>query len=648
VVADLDPGGLITLAERTTATSTAEFQSNRVVDLTAPRWLVAQRGLFAGPSPLVSDDLYVEITEGRGDRTRAGLQLGPHGRATTNTYFGRFPASYWQRWTAVREVQVTVTASGSGRILVRASDPDGDARTVAVAPVDQPGRVSLPVAVDRFLDGGALWVECEAGESGLRLDDLAWTVDPPERLRAVVVVICTYNRADECVDTLTAIAEDPVLRHAADAVYVVDQGTDRVESRDGFARLSATLGDRLVYLPQPNLGGAGGFTRGLFEAMEAARGEHAHVIFMDDDILCEPETIARLTAFANRTVEPTIVGAQMLYLLHPTQLHVGAETADLPRLQAGVAAENALTAEDVTETQQEVRVDAGYTGWWSCLLPGEIVAEIGLPLPVFFQWDDIEYGFRARAAGYATVTLPGAGVWHADFGWKDWDDWHRYFNIRNALITAALHGSFDGVAIARGLVAQLVRYLVSMQYGLAHTLIKAVDDFCAGPRVLEDGGVAAAAAVRAERAAYPETARHPASSVPGLRLGEAMIAPGPPPPSLTRMVLAKRILTQALGRTNPEPVSIAAFDASWYHVSRFDTVVVTDASQEGVRLRRRDNAAARALLVRGLRAINRLRRRAPALRAQYRDALPVLTGRENWARLFGVARPGDRSTRAVG
>lgn len=624
------------MAEPRTTPSATEFLGNRVVEEQTPPRLAAQRGLFSGPSPLVSDELYLQVPHGRALRQRGGVRLDPHTRVTTNTYFGRFPASYWQRWTAVTEVEVAATVHGTGRMSVLASDIDGDARTVAVLEITEPGKVSLTVPIDRFLDGGAMWVDWQSFDSELRVDELAWLVDAPPRNRPVAAVICTYNRADDCINTLDSIAADPAFLQSADAVYVVDQGTDRVDSRPRFGHVSATLGERLVYLTQPNLGGSGGFTRGLFEVIGSAGAEHANVIFMDDDILCEPETIARLNAFANCTVAPTIVGAQMLNLLHPDQLHVGAETADLPALAAGVATANAFQAQDVTEEHQDIRVDAGYNGWWSCLIPAEIVATVGYPLPMFFQWDDIEYGFRTRAAGFATVTLPGAGVWHADFGWKDWDDWHRYFNIRNALVTAALHSDFDGGLVARGLLAQLVRYLVSMQYGLAHTLIKAIDDFCSGPAIFADGGMAAAAAIRAERAEYPETVRHPAWAVPGLRPGEAMIEAAPPPPSLTRAVLAKRIVSQVLGRTDRRPVAIPAGDAHWYHVSRFETTVVTDAGQDAIRVRRRDRDRARALLGTGLRSINRLRRRAPELRDEYRSALPAITSREHWARLFGV------------
>jgi galactofuranosylgalactofuranosylrhamnosyl-N-acetylglucosaminyl-diphospho-decaprenol beta-1,5/1,6-galactofuranosyltransferase len=617
------------------ATRTTDVVRDALQEHTAPQRLVAQRTLFDGPSPLVPQALYAQVPEGVAELERTALRMGPHSRVTTNTYFGRFPAGYWQRWTAVQEVEVSATVHGAGRMAVMASDVDGTPRTVAVADIGESGKVALTARIDRFLDGGALWVEWRTGAAELQVDDVAWTVPPPPRIRPVAAVICTYNRADDCVETLAAIAGDPGLLQYVDAVYVVDQGTDTVDSRERFAAVAASLGDRLVYLRQPNLGGAGGFTRGLFEVTAVAGAEHANVIFMDDDILCEPETIARLNAFANRTVEPTIVGAQMLNLLHPEQLHVGAETASLPLLAAGIPSPNALQTEDVTQERQEIRVDAGYNGWWSCLIPAEIVAAIGYPLPLFFQWDDIEYGFRSRAAGFATVTLAGAGVWHADFGWKDWDDWHRYFNIRNALVTAALHSPFGRYPLGRNLMASLGHYLVSMQYGLAHTLVKAIEDFCAGPDVLSDGGVAAAAEIRAERAAYPETVRHPASAVPGIGAAEASITVTPGPPRLKVPAILGRVLGQVRGTTDRRPAGIQVADAHWYHIARFETIVITDASQEGVRVRRRDPERARALLTRGTRAIAHLVRSAPELREQYRAAMPVLTSRENWARLFG-------------
>src|SRR5690606_18529998 len=269
--------------------------------------------------------------------------------------------------------------------------------------------------------------------------NVRWTVDSPEKIRPTAVTICTMNRADDCLGNLFALADSLPALDTLDAIYVADQGTDTVDSREGFAEVAERLGDKLHYIKQPNLGGAGGFTRGLYEVAGSTDTEHANVLFMDDDVLLEPDLIIRLTAFSNCAANPMIVGGQMLNLLHPHQLHVGAEYAELNTLEPGQPVPHSLSTADLLgvdeETgkpnRQERRVDAGYNGWWSCLIPYEVVKTIGYPLPFFFQWDDAEYSYRARAHGFPTVTLPGAGVWHADFHWKDWDEWHRYFNLRN-------------------------------------------------------------------------------------------------------------------------------------------------------------------------------------------------------------------------
>lgn len=617
-----------------------------LVEHDAPQQLLTQRGLFAGPSQIVAEDLYAEVKRGVADRERHRLVVHPNASVTTNTYFGRFPASYWQRWTVSREVELALEVTGSGQIALVASDMDGETRTVAAEKVTgaKAQQVRLSAQIDKFTDGGGLWFDLTTGDDSLAVEKVRWTVAPPKKVRPTAVVICTFNRVDDCLNTLTAIASDPEPLQLVDTVYVVDQGTDAVESRERFAEVAAALGDKLRYLRQPNLGGAGGFTRGLYEVAEVDHAEHANVLFMDDDVLCEPEIVIRLTAFANRTAEPTIVGGQMLYLLHPNFLHVGAEYANLDTLAPGQVVDGALFKADLTGYDEETgkrnvqdkRVDAGYNGWWSCLIPSEIVKAVGYPLPMFFQWDDIEFGYRARAHGFATVTLPGAGVWHADFHWKDWDDWHRYFNLRNALITSALHGRFDPKMIVLGMAKQFATYVLGMQYGLAATQLKAIEDFLKGPDVLADGGVQAAADIRKLRAKYPETVRHPASEIPGIDLGSLPTIKGTPPPSRIGLVFAKRLLNHLFGRPVHELGAVPAGDSAWWHVSLFNTAVVTDSSQEGVRVRRRDKELAARLAKQAAKVFRELYRRAPEVQRSYRDALGKLSSRDTWSRLYDL------------
>jgi galactofuranosylgalactofuranosylrhamnosyl-N-acetylglucosaminyl-diphospho-decaprenol beta-1,5/1,6-galactofuranosyltransferase len=610
-----------------------------------PARLTAQRGLFTGPSQLVSDDLYAEVVRGVATRERERLLVAPNAKVSTNTYFGRFPATYWQRWTVVTEVELVLDVTGSGRLALVASDADGEARVVATEDVHgaTSGEVCLTAKIDKFVDGGALWLEVTTGDDAITVQRARWTVAPPTAVRPTAVTICTCNRVEDCLNTLAALAADTASLDMVDVIYVADQGSDTLDSRPRFAEVAASLGTKLRYIQQPNLGGAAGFTRGLYEVFGVNHADHANVLFMDDDVLCEPEIVIRLTAFANRTVEPAIVGGQMLYLLHPNNIHVSAEYADLESLTPGIVVDGSLHNADLTgfdedgnRNLQDKRVDAGYNGWWSCLIPSEIVARIGYPLPLFFQWDDVEYGYRAKAAGFATVSLPGAGVWHADFHWKDWDEWHRYFNLRNSLITGALHSRFDPKHVTRVLASQVARYLLSMQYGLAATLLKAVDDFLLGPAVLTDGGGAAMREIHQIRSAYPETKRHPATDVPGLRAGELPMIQAGPTPKLKRAVLLKRLAYQLMNKSVHHAGTVPAGDAAWWHVSQFDTVVVTDASQEGVRVRKRDRELAIRLARQAATTLGRLVQQAASVQQQYKDAMPELTSRDNWQRLYRI------------
>lgn len=609
-----------------------------------PLRVLAQRGLFFGPSGLVPEDLYARVEHGIARRERSRVELTPGSTVSTNTYFGRFHATYWQRWTAATEVEVELVVSGTGRVRLMASDTNKVWRIVAAEEVrDASGQqIRLLGPIDRFVDGGGMWLDLSTETGGLTVADVRWTVAATRPPARTDVVICTYNRVDDCLDTLTALADDPEALTAVGAVQVVDQGSDPLESRPRFDTVRAALGDRLRYVRQPNLGGAGGFTRGIFDATAGPADGHADILLMDDDVLLEPEILVRLTAFAASTTHPTIVGGQMLNLLHPGHLHISAEYADAEVLKVGMPVPGALREayllgldERQLPINQERRVDTEYNGWWSCLIPAEIVRAVGYPLPLFFQWDDIEFGYRARAHGFPTVALPGAGVWHADFGWKDWDEWHRYFNMRNGLITAALHSGFSVRRIVHRLGQLLGQYLVAMNYGLAATLLQAVEDFLDGPRILDDGSAGAAARIRAIRAAYPETVLHPMTELRD-DVRDVAVVRAPNPPGSERLTWAKRVAYLVTDRAVHRSGFVPAGDAHWWHVSTFSRAVVTDMSEQGYRVRTRDRALALDLTRRAARTFRRFVAEGPTVAQRYRDEMGRLTSRANWARLYDV------------
>ena len=78
-----------------------------------------------------------------------------------------------------------------------------------------------------------------------------------------------------------------------------------------------------------------------------------------------------------------------------------------------------------------------------------------------------------------------------------------------------------------------------------------------------------------------------------------------------------------------------ADSAFWWHVSLFETAIVTDASQGGVRIRKRDRDTAIRLGRQAAASLRKFVKLAPELQRQYRAELGRLSSRENWARLYG-------------
>src|SRR4029078_10188795 len=94
--------------------------------------------------------------------------------------------------------------------------------------------VDLELDLRPFEDGGWYWFDLTTVEGDLTLVEGGWDADEPGRGRAgVTIVMATFNRPADCVATLTAIGEDPLVLDAVVAVILPDQGTQSVRDAAG-------------------------------------------------------------------------------------------------------------------------------------------------------------------------------------------------------------------------------------------------------------------------------------------------------------------------------------------------------------------------------------------------------------------------------
>ncbi|WP_432393921.1 glycosyltransferase [Pseudarthrobacter sp. L19] len=442
---------------------------------------------------------------------RRQLHLPAFRRVSFGTYFNAFPASYWRAHTDVSGVRLTVEVDAPATVVISRSTARGTSNRVESISVDagSPADVVLPLA--NFGDGGWYWFDLVAGSEQVKLVGAEWSVRKPEGFvpGTATVAVTTFNRPDYCVKHLTTFAESPELLEVLDRLLITDQGTQKVRDQEGFEEAAARLGDKFGIIEQGNLGGSGGFARGMHETVEDGRSKY--VLLLDDDVIIETEGVLRAINFADFTRKPTIVGGHMFNLYERSVMHTFGEEVNEYKFFWG-AVESTREAHDFSASNLRTtpwmhrRIDVDFNGWWMCLIPTSIVREIGLALPVFIKWDDAEYGIRARRHGYQTVTLPGAAVWHMPWTEKDDTiDWQAYFHQRNRWLAALVYSPYKkGGILPRMSFMVDVKHLLSMQYSAVELRLDALEDLLKGPSHLHETIKTKLPEIRARRAEFDD------------------------------------------------------------------------------------------------------------------------------------------------
>ncbi|MCM3613780.1 glycosyltransferase [Microbacterium enclense] len=585
------------------------------------------------------------------DRRRARIVAGR--RVSFGTYFNAFPASYWQHWTGVRQVRLTVRTSGDATVLVYRSNGGGTKQRLDTREVrGENTATAFDLVLDQYSDGGWIWFDIAADRSDATFEGAEWTTEhEPVRGGRASIGITTYNKPDYCVETLGALADAPDVLDVVDRVFIIDQGTDLVEAQDAYPTVAERLGETLQIIRQPNLGGSGGFARAMIETL--AREGSDFVQLLDDDVRIEPESIRRSVVFGRYASVPTIVGAHMFDLLDRPKLHAWAEVVDdAPFMWRALFQERLPHDFSVANLRQSpllhMRLDADYNGWWMCLIPTSILREIGLSLPAFIKWDDAEFCVRARDAGYPTVSMPGVALWHVSWVGKDDSiDWQAYFHARNRIVAGLLHSrSPRGGTLIRHSRRVDLKHLMMMQYYPVELRLRALRDVLSGPDHMRANLATAMPDARAVAKKHPETTIHKDSGVPlRSRRGRQVFKRlkqhqyDSPTGIALRTFTVRTLLSHWLHTPKPEniaqpEVEFGKGDANWWRVPQYDSALVSAADGSGKNIYTRDRAMFRRMLVDSWRLHRRLQREWPRLSRQYRQALPDLVSERQWRATF--------------
>lgn len=267
----------------------------------------------------------------------------------------------------------------------------------------------------------------------------------------IIAVVVTYNRLALLQRTIAALKAQT---RPLDAIVVVNNG-----ATDGTADwLEAQQG--LEVFTQDNVGGSGGFARGIREARQIGADR---IWCMDDDVFPRPSCLERLLEAAATHPDAAILAPRRFMgdkiICHDfTRYNL---TNPLASMYGGKLRKCPPTAPTYV---------AG-TAFEGPLISRQVVDTVGLPnAELFIFCDDTDYCLRTHLAGLHLLYVPQAEMDKAEFFTEDtWAEretkkkWKRYYQVRNATYLSHHYGRNWAVRHLRGFIG-VAGYIVTAAF----------------------------------------------------------------------------------------------------------------------------------------------------------------------------------------
>jgi len=435
---------------------------------------ILQRILWPDPELCGKEPLYFRLNGPVAFNTATRhLDFEAGGEASFDTYGALFSVGKWQRRCSLTALDLSLLGTGHFTLSVHARGTELLEHDILeldiVLDLRKPQAIAIPLPHD-MSEGGVLYFKLRAHGPG-SLNDADWQSNmPTRRTPKLMLAITTYRR--EAAVTRTAarfqafLDTSPLRAHLS--LTVVDNGQS--------AHIKTS--DKIRLVPNENLGGSGGFARGL---LEAEAREATHCLFMDDDAAIPMDAIARTWAFLAYATESNVAiagalshaedrttlwenGALFDKLCYPQ--HIGLDLTD----------PDALTALECESTLP--MPPNSYGGWWFFAFP--LTAVRHMPFPYFVRGDDVSF---CLAHDFTIVTLPGVmSCQEEDFSVKE-NPLTVYLDLRSHLThhLALPHMDIGRRGIAFIIARFYLRSLLNYHYETLAAVALALDDVRCGP-----------------------------------------------------------------------------------------------------------------------------------------------------------------------
>lgn len=445
--------------------------------------MILQNILFPSIDTCTEELMYFR-KEGNVDYTWCDdkIMIGKNAAVTFDTYFNAFTAEKWFKYTKINDVKLKLVLQGSVRVTLMRKEKNVDGIITEYVEEqyfcsEEPKEFCIEFATNRVDGMYCFKLFGVKGKSsfwgGHYFSDI-----PNEYINFVKVGIdiCTYKREWYIKRNLEKLSERFLENTES---YMYDKIEIFISDNAHTLNEKELASDKIHIYQNKNVGGAGGFTRGMLEIRKMQTAKNiTHILVMDDDVCIEPEAIFRtcaLLASLKEEYSDAFIGGAMLRLDQKyKQAESGAlwNAGEILSLKAGLDLRelDACLYNEFEETPQ-------FNAWWYCAFPINIVTKCNLPVPIFIRGDDVEYGLRNMKH---LILMNGICIWHEAFENK-YSSFIYYYILRNRLIDNAIHNIvMPKESFKRLMYVWIMNEVRIYRYKNANLIMRGVEDFCRG------------------------------------------------------------------------------------------------------------------------------------------------------------------------
>jgi galactofuranosylgalactofuranosylrhamnosyl-N-acetylglucosaminyl-diphospho-decaprenol beta-1,5/1,6-galactofuranosyltransferase len=476
--------------------------------------------------------------------------------------------------------------------------------------------------------GSRLYFELTSKSENAVLQSATWdTHEQPKNEVKLCIVTTTFKNEYLTNRNISYLLESEEIKKYNVELAVVDNASSfQPEIKD----------DRLHLIQQSNVGGAGGFTRGIYEVVHGKLSDQGftHILLMDDDIRLHHSSIVKTMKMQQYGQDKAAFGGCMLDLNRPQFLF---EAGAFSCRKKPIGNHNDTiysSANDPTNLDSIGKpTDYDYCGWWFFSFPIGAVQEIGLPKALFIRGDDVDYGARLQHAGFKNYCLGGVGVWHLHFLEKP-ISWVVYFIFRNHLILLATSHQDRGWGI--GDITQFLRTSIFYnlcQYDYAHAalILMAIEDFLKGPEFIKNSNAEELLKKAIATYSHYHSSLDPEETMLKYGIKEIKKNPSKPLINYIKKITLNYQKTPFKKQTNTEFIILHKDSPpSWKQVPEQNGYVLVDGIRDVKRVYERRPALAVELDLKARDVMTRFEKEYPTIAQQFEKNSHHMHSKEYW------------------